>query len=435
MTLRHAALSSLFIIVTAACSSALSEEGNGRGGAGGGSPSGGSGGSGKGGSGTGGSGGSNTGGSSTGGSGGSNTGGSGTGGATGGSTGTGGGTGGAGTGGTAGAGGTGTGGAAGAGGTGTGGTAGAGGTGTGGTAGAAGSGTGGGTSDAGGKGGAAGTAGTGGAAGSKDSGTGGSTADSSPPPPPPDGGPPGIPPPVGTCPNFAQGSATFNPAGGARTVTIHISAANQTTRGPIIFYWHATGSQPTEASRGLPLPTVLAAGGVVIAPSDVPNAGTFPWLSNFNLHDALVDEILGCAQQKANIDTNRIHAVGFSAGALMTTHLSYARSRYMASVATYSGGANGQFQDPSNKFAAMIMTGGMGNDTVVQDFYASSVAWQSTLKGASHFAMLCDHGGGHNIPMALVPGVWQFFLDHPFGRNPSPYAGGKIPSAISVCKE
>jgi predicted esterase len=434
MTLRHAALSSLFIIVTTACSSGLSETGNGRGGTGGTNSSGGTGGSGKGGSAAGGSGGSNTGGSggsSTGGSGGSNTGGSG------GSTG---GTGGVGTGGAAGTGGAGTGGIAGAGGSTSGGAggAGAGGTGMGGTAGAAGSGTGGGTTDAGGKGGAAGSAGAGGAAGtagSKDAGTGGTADSSLPPPPPPDGGPPGIPPPVGACPNFVQGNATFNPAGGARTVTIHISAANQTTRGPIIFYWHATGSQPTEASRGLPLPTVLAAGGVVIAPSDVPNAGTFPWLSNFNLHDALVDEVLGCAQQKANIDTNRIHAVGFSAGGLMTTHLSYARSRYMASVATYSGGANGQFQDPNNKFAAMIMTGGMGNDTVVTDFYASSVAWQSTLKGAGHFAMLCDHGGGHNIPMALVPGVWQFFLDHPFGRNPSPYAGGKIPSAISVCKE
>ena len=43
-------------------------------------------------------------------------------------------------------------------------------------------------------------------------------------------------------------------------------------------------------------------------------------------------------------------------------------------------GANGTVQDPNNKFAAMIMTGGMGNDMVVQDFYASSVAWQKTLK-------------------------------------------------------
>jgi poly(3-hydroxybutyrate) depolymerase len=228
-----------------------------------------------------------------------------------------------------------------------------------------------------------------------------------------------------------QGNATFNPSGGARTVTIHISDVNKTTRGPIVFYWHATGSQPTEASRGLPLPTILAAGGVVIAPTDVANAGTFPWLSNFNLHDALVDEVLGCALQKANIDTNHIHSAGFSAGALMTTHLSFSRSKFIASVATYSGGASGSFQDPNNKFAAMIMTGGMGNDMVVQDFYASSVAWQKQLKDAGHFAMLCDHGGGHSIATKLVPGVWQFFLDHPFGRNPSPYAGGKIPSGVN----
>jgi predicted esterase len=180
----------------------------------------------------------------------------------------------------------------------------------------------------------------------------------------------------------------------------------------------------------LPVSTVTGAGGIIAAPYDVANAGTFPWLSNQAKHDELADEIVACAAQKTSFDRSHIHAVGFSAGGLMTTHLSYARSSYIASVATYSGGASGQFQENNNKFAAMIMTGGQGNDTVVTDFYASSVAWQKTLKTASHFAMLCDHGGGHNIPAKLVPGVFKFFQDHPFGRNPSPYAGA-IPAGIA----
>ena len=115
----------------------------------------------------------------------------------------------------------------------------------------------------------------------------------------------------------------------------------------------------------------------------------------------------------------------------MTTHLSYARSQYVASVAAYSGGNSGMFQEMNNKFAAMIMTGGTSDNVYGQDFYNGSKAWQTSLKGAGHFAMFCDHGGGHSIPSKLVPGVFQFFMDHPYGTNPSPYAGGKIPSGIN----
>jgi hypothetical protein len=243
------------------------------------------------------------------------------------------------------------------------------------------------------------------------------------------GGPPGIPQPAGACPDFVMGDVTFNPPGGARRVAITIGPAAMAMRGPLIFYWFATGSNPTEANRGLPIGQVIAAGGIVVAPYDVAGAGVFPWLSQFPQHDALFDEVLGCAVQKTSIDTARVHALGFSAGALMTTHLSFARSKYLASVAAYSGGAMGQFQESNNKFAAMIMTGGT-SDVLVQNFFTSSHEWQQVLKDAGHFAMFCDHGGGHSIPTQLVPGVWQFFVDHPYGRVPSPYSG-HIPGAIA----
>jgi len=245
-----------------------------------------------------------------------------------------------------------------------------------------------------------------------------------------DGGPSDIPTPTGACPDFVQGDVTFNPAGGARRVAMSLTDASRTIGGgPLIFYWFATTSNPTEAQRGLPIAQVTAAGGIVVAPYDVTGAGTFPWLSQLTQHDALFDEVLACAVQKTKISTARIHALGFSAGALMTTHLSYARSKYMASVATYSGGATGQFQEPNNKFAAMIMTGGT-SDVFVNNFYTSSQQWQQTLKNAGHFAMFCDHGGGHSLPTRLVPGVWQFFVDHPYGRVPSPYQGN-IPAGIA----
>jgi len=243
-------------------------------------------------------------------------------------------------------------------------------------------------------------------------------------------GPGELPTPNGACPEFKAGDVTFQPVGGARKVTITMGDAAKTVHGPLIFYWYATGSSVSEAARGLPLPAITAAGGIVVAPQDVPNAGTFPWLQNLSQHDALFDEVVACAVKNTLIDSRRIHAIGFSAGALMTTHLSYARSRLLASVAAYSGGAAGQFQEQNNKFAALIFTGGP-SDVLVQDFFQSSQQWQATLKGAGHFALFCNHMGGHSIPTRLVPGVWQFFQDHPYGTVPSPYAGGHVPGSLA----
>jgi hypothetical protein len=263
-------------------------------------------------------------------------------------------------------------------------------------------------------------AGTGGAAGS---------------PIDPDAGPPDIPTPTGTCPEFREGTVTFMVNGAARRVVISMSSAAETMSGPLIFYWHATGGAPSEAQRGLPVREVTAEGGIVVAPIDVANAGAFPWLSQFAEHDALFDEVLGCAVQNTMIDIRRIHALGWSAGGIMSTHLSCARSKYISSVATYSGGGGCMFQEMDNKFAAMILAGGPG-DQLVLNFYTGSMDWQARLKEAGHFAMFCDHGGGHSIPTRLVPAVWQFFKDHPYGTNPSPYAGGMMPSTISsVCEE
>jgi hypothetical protein len=275
-----------------------------------------------------------------------------------------------------------------------------------------------------------GGAGAGGAGGAGAGGSGGSMAmiDAGPPPDPTV--PPDPPTPKGTCPEFKQGNVMF----GDRETVISMSSAAQSMSGPLIIYWYATGGSPIEAQRGLPVDDITAEGGIVVAPVDVPEAGTFPWLSQLDQHDALFDEILGCAAQKTKIDTKRVHALGWSAGGLMTTHLSFSRSKYMASVVTYSGGAMGMFQEMDNKFAAMIFAGGPG-DQLVLDFYSSSMAWQGVLKSAGHFAMFCDWGGGHAIPTQYVPAAWQFFKDHPYGTVPSPYAG-HIPQGIaSVCTE
>lgn len=251
-----------------------------------------------------------------------------------------------------------------------------------------------------------------------------------------------IPTPTGPCPTFQEGTLTFRPAGiPARNVRIWMSSAATTSDGPLIFYWHGTGSQPSEAATGIgttQLNAIKAQGGIVAAPERDPSSGTFPWfyVTSTSRDDdfRVADEVLACAIQKVGVDVSRIHSMGMSAGGLNTTQMSYRRSGYIASVATYSGGRMNSIptQDPSNKFASMIFHGG-SSDVVVISFQTASQNYYNDLKSKSQFATICNHNNGHSIPLDARAAVWQFFQAHPFGTVPSPYAGGLPSSMPSYC--
>ncbi|OJH37821.1 hypothetical protein [Cystobacter ferrugineus] len=252
-----------------------------------------------------------------------------------------------------------------------------------------------------------------------------------------------LPKPTGPCPEFKDGTLTFQPAGiPARAVRIWMSDAAKTLDGPLVFYWHGTGSQPTEATTGIgttQIEAIKAQGGIVAAPTRDPAAGTFPWfyVSSTSRDDdfRVADEVLACAIQKIGINVSRIHSMGMSAGGLNTTQMSYRRSGYIASVATYSGGRTSTIptQDSTNKFAAMIFHGG-SSDQVVINFQTVSQNYYNDLKSKSQFAMLCNHGRGHTIPTDARAAVWQFLQAHPFGTVPSPYAGGLPSTMPSYCQ-
>jgi predicted esterase len=247
---------------------------------------------------------------------------------------------------------------------------------------------------------------------------------------------PSVPKPVGACPTFKNGNVTFNPAAGPRTVQLYLNPSTLSKHGPLVLYWYATFGSPAEATQalGTAMQTLQALGGIVAAPADN-GTGQFPWIDNVDAHMLLADEIVGCAAA-AGVDTMRVHALGFSAGALMTTQLAFGRSAYLASVATYSGGLIDAtvpaYESPSNKFAALILTGGASDNVFNTDFQKASQVFQAKLKGDGHSALYCDHGGGHAIPTAYTAAVGQFFLDHPFGTNPSPYVGA-LPAALKSC--
>lgn len=251
---------------------------------------------------------------------------------------------------------------------------------------------------------------------------------------------PKLPAPTGTCPAIAPGDVTFAPAGmPPRKVKLTFDPAR--TSGPLLLYWHATGSAPEEATYalGATATAFTDAGGVIAAPYSDPSAGTFEWFivnSSPKLDDFLLaDEIAACLATR--IDAAHVHSMGMSAGALQTTAVSFARADYVASVATYSGGMPDGFspvnQQPANKFAALIFMGGASDNVFGLDFKAASERYRSTLMQGGHFAALCDHGNGHEIPLDAAPSVAAFFAAHGYGVTPSPYAGGLPASFPGYC--
>jgi predicted esterase len=254
---------------------------------------------------------------------------------------------------------------------------------------------------------------------------------------------PVIPAPTGTCPALAPGDVTFAPAGiPARKVKLAFDPA-KVGHGELVIYWYATGSGTAESgySLGATLNAITAAGGIVATPYADATAGQFEWFmvnGSAKQDDFVVaDEVVGCLAQAHLIDTNRIHSMGMSAGALQTTALSFIRASYVASVATYSGGIPPGFspanQDPENKFAALIFDGGASDNVFSVDFQAASQAYEAMLKAAGHFAAICDHGMGHAIPLDAAPSVAAFFVANPWGAWPSPYAQGLPSSFPTYC--
>ena len=252
---------------------------------------------------------------------------------------------------------------------------------------------------------------------------------------------PFIPQPTGTCPPILAGDVMFAPAGIApRSVHLSLSAAAAT--GPLVLYWHATGSNPSEASFSFgaaPEAAFIAGGGVIAAPASDPTAGMFEWfiVNQRTEQDdfLLADEIVACLAKANRIDTHHIHSWGMSAGALQTTAMSFLRSSYIASVATYSGGVPAQFGappplDPANHFAALIFHGGASDMVFGVDFQAASLAYKTLLDDADHFTAICNHGGGHTIPRTAAPSVITFFAANGYGVWPSPYVAAGLPAGF-----
>src|SRR6185312_2479971 len=101
--------------------------------------------------------------------------------------------------------------------------------------------------------------------------------------------------------------------------------------GPLIIYWHGTGSSPTgEIPIAFDTAAVAAAGGLIVGyvsgsrtGSPTGNTGDNVW---YQSDAAFADQTVACAIKQFNIDPRRIHTAGYSAGGLQTVYMWFARS-------------------------------------------------------------------------------------------------------------
>jgi predicted esterase len=253
-----------------------------------------------------------------------------------------------------------------------------------------------------------------------------------------DGRLPIIPPISGDCPAFMTSTITLM---GLPGISIQAGAKKEgSPTGPLVFYWHGTGSSALEGGMFPGTTEVLSLGGIVVAFSgSLGTGGDCSGTGTFSQDDYKVaDQIVACAVKNHNIDARRIYATGCSAGGLFAGCMGIERSSYLAAAVANSGGVTigyGPFQDPKRVPAVMTMHGGPA-DMVIVTFSQTSMAYDTLmLKHNSAMVIDCDHMGGHcGAPPALYASGWQFMKDHPFGTKPSPYASGLPAGFDPSCK-
>jgi predicted esterase len=238
------------------------------------------------------------------------------------------------------------------------------------------------------------------------------------------------------CPKLATGVVSI----GGADVQLWVGARAPSQHGPLIVYWHGTGSSPQEVEFMLPAPRdeVLAQGGLIAAPVSTTAKGETTGADTWSTGDFdVADQLVACAVQQLDIDVKRIYTAGCSFGAVQAAALAYARSTYIAAAMLNSGGLvmPRALQDAARVPAVISGHGARSTDVVIVNFADASLAYDKDLVARGGFAVDCNHGGGHcGAPQDLVAAQWEFLKAHPFAVAPEPYAGGLPASFPAYCK-
>jgi poly(3-hydroxybutyrate) depolymerase len=237
------------------------------------------------------------------------------------------------------------------------------------------------------------------------------------------------------CPVLSTGTVSVL----GKDVRLWVGERRADKKGPVLFYWHGTGSVAEEIQAFMaPMITEIQDEGGVVA-SFTSTVGTGANTGNnvwFTGDYELADIIVACAVNQLNIDTRRIYTAGCSAGGLQAGSMVLARSSYLAGAMPNSGGniLVSEWQDTHTP-SAITTHGSYDRDVVVIHFSEWSAKLDQDIANRGGFAIDCEHAGGHcGATPEVVAAQWQFLKDHPFGVSEDPYASGLPASFPSYCK-
>src|SRR5262249_15029526 len=157
------------------------------------------------------------------------------------------------------------------------------------------------------------------------------------------------------------------------------------------------------------------------------------------------DDMLSCVSQQFNVNLSCVSTAGVSAGALWTDQLIGARSEYLSSFISLSGGVGGAFikpyasPPPSHALPGIILWGGMTDNCVVINFQQCSQNLEADMTANCDFVVECIHNCGHGVlpfdpdaGSSMFAGLWQFAFDHPYWlpKGTSPYTMKGLPTDL-----
>lgn len=238
------------------------------------------------------------------------------------------------------------------------------------------------------------------------------------------------------CPPLADGVNTWSQAAGVqRTLVIHTPPNLDTSAPtPLLFWFHGLGGGPGGVNGTGLFAQADARGWIVISPGSQALAAT-EWeqvSTADNADQAMVDDLVTCANAQWNVDLDRVHVSGMSGGGLYASYLAVVRPDLFASAAPSSGGLLIPYPDPAQTIPVMAIWGGEADVAVGQNFHTFATNMIADLRGGQHFVVACDHGLGHDWDTTLAPALLDFLAAHPRGAPPWTALPAGFPSACTI---
>ncbi len=236
---------------------------------------------------------------------------------------------------------------------------------------------------------------------------------------------------------------------------------------PVVFLWFWLGASAQDfVSTADVIDATQQQRFIAIVPEAKKNgtssAYTFKWpfsaldsQANMEAEFAFADDMLACVAQQfpENVNSSCISSAGVSAGALFTDQFAPARSSYVASFLSLSGGVSGAMSPcldglptclkpwvkPTRSLPGMVLWGGDCDQCVVLAFEPASRNLETALVAENSFFVECEHNCEHAQPPFDAPAgltqyaaFWDFVYDHPYWlpAGESPYKSGGLPSSF-----